>query len=275
MSPRLRRSGGWSGAQPRRRFPANLFRPDDYWRACRRYWFASRPRKRAARILQSNSLHCSFRTSFFISRTACWKPTIKGRATMLWPIFSSPIWAIAATVGRCDRSGRARRAGLAGLDNSRPALESLTSSACCWLAWTGKGVLPGVQLHGVGTQLGDRLRLPLVGVQKQADYDARILQAVEWPRPAVRGCQATSSPPSVVTSSRFSGTSVAWSGRIRRRFENVAVARQFQVQLDGDRFPQQPQVAVLNMPAILAQMDRDSVGTPNSASMAAQTGSGS
>ena len=31
-----------------------------------------------------------------ISRTACWKPTIKARATMLWPMFSSDMLGIAA-----------------------------------------------------------------------------------------------------------------------------------------------------------------------------------
>ena len=35
-------------------------------------------------------------TSFFISRTACSKPTMMARATMVWPMFSSDMPEIAA-----------------------------------------------------------------------------------------------------------------------------------------------------------------------------------
>ena len=43
-----------------------------------------------------------YEMSFFISRTACSNPTMIARATMLWPMFSSPILAMAA-IGRTLR----------------------------------------------------------------------------------------------------------------------------------------------------------------------------
>ena len=64
----------------------------------------------------------------------------------------------------------------------------------------------------------------------------------------------TSSPPSVVTSSRRSGTSVAWWGVVAQAIvEHVVCAGQLQIDGHGDRFFEHPQIAILDVPAILAQ----------------------
>ena len=71
----------------------------------------------------------------------------------------------------------------------------------------------------------------------------------------------TSSPPSVVTSSRRSGTSVAWSGFTSQAISEISgVAGHFQVQLDRHRLAQDAQVAVRDVAAVFAQMERDAVG---------------
>ena len=65
-----------------------------------------------------------------------------------------------------------------------------------------------MQLHGVRTQLGRRGQLPFVRVQKQTDSDPGSVQTLNGPRHAGTMSDYVESP-SVVTSSRRSGTKVA------------------------------------------------------------------
>ena len=57
--------------------------------------------------------------------------------------------------------------------------------------------------------------------------------------------------------------------------DDLGVAGHLQVELDGDRLAEDAQVAVGDMAAVLAEVQRDAVGPPISARAAAQTGSGS
>ena len=54
---------------------------------------------------------------------------------------------------------------------------------------------------------------------------------------------------------------MAWSGRTRQAMsQDLPVAGHFQVQLDGDRLAEDPQVAVLDVAAVLAEVEGDAVG---------------
>ena len=64
-----------------------------------------------------------------------------------------------------------------------------------------------------------------------------------------------------MTSSRRSGTSVAWSGLTSQAMARTCrVAGHFQVELHGDRFAEDPQVAVLDVAAVFAEVQGDAVG---------------
>ena len=68
---------------------------------------------------------------------------------------------------------------------------------------------------------------------------------------------ATSRPPSVVSSARRSGTNVAWSGLISRAIAMIAgLEGQLEVEPDLDGLAEQAQVAVLDVAAVFAEMDR-------------------
>ena len=76
-------------------------------------------------------------------------------------------------------------------------------------------------------------------------------------------CPTTSSPPSVVSSARRSGTSVTWSGRdLDGDRDDLRLDRHLQVEPDPDRLAEEPQVAVLDVPPVLPEVDGDPVGPP-------------
>ena len=164
--------------------------------------------------------------------------------------------------GRCGRSARGRRAGPCRLRGSWPPARRRVSSSLCWSRpGRARAYWPGVQLDGVGAEVGGGLDLPQVGIEEQADDNAGVLEPVDHLARRDPAGRAMSSPPSVVTSSRRSGTSVAWSGSdAAGDVEHLVVAGHLQVQLHGDRLAQDRQVAVLDVAAILAQVERDAVG---------------
>ncbi len=65
----------------------------------------------------------------------------------------------------------------------------------------------------------------------------------------------------MVSSARRSGTNVTWSGRSsKRERDDLRLDGQLQVEPNLDRLAKQAQVAVLDVPAVFAEVDRDPVG---------------
>ena len=68
-------------------------------------------------------------------------------------------------------------------------------------------------------------------------------------------------PPSVVRSSRRSGTSVTTSGRMASARSTIAVVAAIWVQHAAHRLPQQLDIAILDVPTIFTQVHRDAMRT--------------
>ena len=98
--------------------------------------------------------------------------------------------------------------GHAELPHERPPLAPDQSTPLALRAGLGQRIRARVQLDRVGGQILRGLDLPRVGIEKQAHKDTRLFKRATAAAPTSR-LPTTSSPPSVVTSSRRSGTSVA------------------------------------------------------------------
>ena len=124
----------------------------------------------------------------------------------------------------------------------------------------GQGVLPGVQFDGIDCQPGRRLDLPGIGIEEQADGNAGRTQPVDRSgdpvaigddiQPALGG----NFFPLLGHERRLIGLHVAGD------FRDFGLAGHLQIQLDRDSLAEDPQIAVGNVPAILAQVQRDAVG---------------
>src|SRR5262245_9932919 len=122
-----------------------------------------------------------------------------------------------------------------------------------------QGILASMQLDSLNAELPGELNLPRIGIEKQADRNpgsAQLLNGFGGGCPVSDDIQAA-----------FSGYFFAAfgyeSGLIR--FDLAGDAhdfgshRQLQVQLDRHRLAQEQQVAILNMPAVFAEVNRDPV----------------
>ena len=98
-------------------------------------------------------------------------------------------------------------------------------------------------------------------VDEDARHDARAGQPRDHVARARASWPAMSSPPSVVTSCRPSGTSIAISGFSAQAIaDHLVGGRHLEVELDVRELAQPPHVLVLDVAAVLAQVHGDAVG---------------
>ena len=123
-----------------------------------------------------------------------------------------------------------------------------------------QSVLARVQFDRVGAELLGQLDLPRIGIEKQADAKFRPPAVARSPWPSPPRCATTSSPPSVVTSSRRSGTIVAWSGFTWQAMPTISSATDSsRLSLIATVSRKQPHIAVLNVPPVFAEVNRDRI----------------
>ena len=118
----------------------------------------------------------------------------------------------------------------------------------------------GVDLDHRGAHLGGRLDLRVSGAMKS---ETRIPAGLRSATTAAicAACPATSSPPSVVRSSRRSGTMQAACGRVLMAIATISARRRhFQIERLGDARLQPRDIVIADVTSILAQMRRDPVG---------------
>ena len=117
-------------------------------------------------------------------------------------------------------------------------------------------------------QLDDRradadscIELRTLRIDEQRNANARA-RASRWQTArSALSCPATSSPPSVVTSARRSGTRQQSGGRTSQAMRTISSRRRhLEIETRLQRVHARPHVAILDVPPILAQMDRDAVG---------------
>jgi hypothetical protein len=124
----------------------------------------------------------------------------------------------------------------------------------------GVGVGAGVDLADLGADARGGFDLRQFGVDEHAGHDAGIGEAGDHFAQS-RFLAGTSSPPSVVTSWRPSGTSMAISGLSAQAMADHLVGRgHFQVELDVRQFRAGGARRILDVAAVFAQMHGDAVG---------------
>ncbi len=109
----------------------------------------------------------------------------------------------------------------AALGHRTPGIREFHQLGQLRLAGFGQGVLAGMQLNGIRAQLAAGFDLSFVGVEEQADRNIGGVQPVDGHGQAVSMGDDVE-PPSVVISARFSGTSVAWSGRVLQAMSRIS-----------------------------------------------------
>ena len=199
----------------------------------------------------------------FISRTAWVRPTKTARLTMLWPMLSSAMPSIRATAAdvpvvepvpgvelqsRGDQWRRRPRAGPPARRRVPGPRARRHNGRCAARRAATPIAIDGLDLAGVG-------------VDEQADLDARVAAIASTASPTRSTLPGHVEAPSVVSSSRRSGTSVTWSGRTARAIATIAGSTAIsRLSRTCTVSPEQAQVAVLDVPAVLAEMDGDPVG---------------
>ena len=128
---------------------------------------------------------------------------------------------------RCRRSGRGRH-GIRGRARGQCAPPPRCRPRARRRAPFGIGA--GVQFDDVGAERGRRLELARVRVDEQRDADAGVRAARARPRRAAPAWPAASSPPSVVTSWRRSGTRQHACGRSSARSDHLLGRRHLEIQ---------------------------------------------
>jgi len=120
--------------------------------------------------------------------------------------------------------------------------------------------LTGVQFDGVGPQLLGHVDLAGIGVEKEADRDPFFAEAGHHGRSPVAVRGDVQAPFGRHFRSVLGNERHLVRSHIAGNSANIVLAGHFQVQLHRDRFTENPQVAVLNMAAIFAEMQRYAVG---------------
>ena len=106
-----------------------------------------------------------------------------------------------------------------------------------------------------------RFDLRQIRRDEQRHANARRRELAHAAAPRVPRRAATSSPPSVVISARFSGTRQQSCGRTPTAISTISsVSRHLEVHARLQQRPQRVHVAILDVPAVFAQVQRDVVG---------------
>ena len=117
-----------------------------------------------------------------------------------------------------------------------------------------------MQLDRVGAGCGAGVDLAVVGIEKQAHDDAGVLE----PADGVGHFSARADDIQPALGRHLFAALGHERGLVRRRvagdLQHVVRAGQLQIDRHGHRLHQHAQIALLNMAAILAQVDRDRVG---------------
>ncbi len=125
----------------------------------------------------------------------------------------------------------------------------------------GVAVVAGVQLDARRAELASTPRPPRLDGSMNRLTAMPSRPAPRSPSPRWPAAPLTSSPPSVVRSSRFSGTSVHDVGlHLARDLDHLVGGRHLQVEDAAHRLAQQAHVAILDVAAVLAQVHGDAVG---------------
>ena len=140
------------------------------------------------------------------------------------------------------------------------AADSRASSSAPRRAPRGVGVAPGVQLDRRDAELEPRLDLRGFRVEEQRDLDAGVAAAAD----------RLGDPPSVADDVQPPfGRQLLTPLRDERHLvgpdlqgerDDRGLGGQLEVQPDRDGLPEEPQVAVLDVPPILAEVDGDPIG---------------
>lgn len=165
--------------------------------------------------------------------------------------------------------------GHAGLANESPGLLEfielfhLPGAAAC------QGILSGVKFHGRHLQRGGHVKLPQIGIEEETNGDACVFESAD---DFDRFFSLADDIQAAFGRDLF--TAFRHEGHLIRPYlagdrQHARLAGHFQVELDGHGLAEDLQIAILNVAAILAEVNRDAVVPPNSDIAAAQTGSGS
>ena len=130
-----------------------------------------------------------------------------------------------------------------------------------WIGFEGFGKGAGVEFNGAGFGFGGGGHLGGMGIDEEADLDAEGLQAADG---LSKGGKSAGN-----VKAAFSGQFFAFFGddadgggaKLGGDFDHFRRVGHFEVQGDLERLLEPPDVAVLNVPSIFAQMNGDAVAT--------------
>ncbi len=124
----------------------------------------------------------------------------------------------------------------------------------------GVGIGSGMQLNRLGASVDSCGDLRLIGVEKQADGDARILQSPNGVGNRLEMARNVEAPfggdflAALGNESRLRGSGVTGN------LEHFVGGCQFQVGWHRHRFDQNPHIAILDMATVFAEVKRNAIG---------------
>ena len=130
-----------------------------------------------------------------------------------------------------------------------------------WIGFEGFGKVTGVEFDGAGFSFSSGGNLGGIGIDEEADLNAEGLQTVDGLGKGGKGAGDSKAAFGGQFFAFFGDNADGGGTKLGGDFDHLRRVRHFEVQGDLERLFEPPNVAVLYVPSILAQMNGDAVTT--------------